>query len=162
VAKGVVIPPGQYRFNRYEVEAQSSAVRPLRVGSYLWLGGFYGGTLVQWICFAYATALGAHLRLELNGENDFGKLPQGRFIQRLWQLKVLYAFTPDLAVSTFIQYESDARGVGLNSRLRWTLAPGRDLFLVWNRNWAQELAPGLRLTPAVDQVALKLRWTAAW
>jgi len=162
VAKGVVIPPGRYRFDRYEVEAQSSAARPLRVGSYLWFGGFYSGTLTQWICFVYATALGGQLRVELNGENDFGHLPQGRFVQRLWQLKVLYAFTPDLAVSTFTQYDSEARGVGLNARLRWTLSPGRDLFAVWDRNWAQEPVPGLRLVPAADQLALKLRWTATW
>jgi Domain of unknown function (DUF5916)/Carbohydrate family 9 binding domain-like len=162
VARGVVIPPGRYRFDRYEVEAQSSAARPLRVGSNLWFGGFYGGTLLQWTWFLYATGLGGHLRVELNGENDFGRLPQGRFVQRLWQWKVLYAFTPDLTVSTFTQYDSEVRGVGLNSRLRWTVSPGRDLFLVWNRNWAQEAAPGLRLTPAADQLTLKLRWTVTW
>ena len=83
-------------------------------------------------------------------------------MQRLWQLKVLFAFTPDLAVSTFTQYDSEARGVGLNARLRWTLSPGRDLFAVWDRNWAQEPVPGLRLVPAADQLALKLRWTATW
>jgi len=50
----------------------------------------------------------------------------------------------------------------LNARLRWILSPGRDLFVVWDRNWAQEPAPGLRLVPAADQLVLKLRWTATW
>src|SRR5262249_49970557 len=128
----------------------------------LWFGGFFGGTLIQWTCFLYATGAGGHLRVELNGENDFGRLPQGRFVARLWLLKVLYAFTPDLAISPFTPYDSQARGVGLNARLRWTLLPGRDLFVVWDRNWAQEPVPGLRLTPAADEVTLKLRWAASW
>jgi len=162
VARGVVIPPGRYRFERYEAEAQSSAARPLRIGSKVWWGGFYSGRLTQWTSFLYFTGLGGHLRVELDGENDFGKLPQGDFIQRLWHLKVLYAFTPDLTVSTLTQYDSEERDLGLNARLRWTLSPGRDLFLVWNRSWEEELTPGPRFTPRADQVAVKLRWTAGW
>jgi len=162
VARGVVIPPGRYRFERYEVEAQSSAARPLRIGSNLWWGGFYSGRLTQWTSFLYYTGLDGHLRVELDGENDFGTLPQGDFVQRLWHLKVLYAFTPDLTVSSFMQYDSEERDLGLNLRLRWTLSPGRDLFLVWNRSWEEELAPGTRFTPRADQVAVKLRWTAGW
>ena len=162
VVSGVFIPPGRYRFDRYEVEAQSSAARPLRVGAKVWFGGFYGGRLAQWSSFVYWTGLGGHLRVELDGESDFGRLPQGDFAQRLWQLKTFYAFTPDLTVSAFTQYDSESRGLGLNSRLRWTIAPGRDLFLVWNRNWEQSLGEGLRFRPAADQLTLKLRWTESW
>jgi len=152
VAKGVIIPPGSYRFVRYEAEAQSSAAQPLRLGAKVWLGGFYTGRLAQWTAFLTWTGREGHLRVELDGESDFGKLPQGDFIQRLWHLKVLYAFTPDLTVSTFAQYDSEERNLGLNTRLRWTLSPGRDLFLVWNRSWE----------PSADQLVLKLRWTAGW
>jgi len=33
ISPGVVIPPGDYHFSRYRVEAQSSSFRPLRVGA---------------------------------------------------------------------------------------------------------------------------------
>ena len=49
----------------------------------------------------------------------------------------------------------------MNARLRWTIEPGRDLFVVWNRGWQHpigEHAPDL-LVPDADQVIVKLRWT---
>lgn len=94
--------------------------------------------------------------------NNFGDLPQGEFIQRLWQLKTVYAASPDLVVSLFTQYDSESRDLGLNSRLRWTIRPGRDLFLVWNRNWQRTLDPGYRLELDSDQIVVKLRWTTLW
>ena len=79
-----------------------------------------------------------------------------------WQLKTVYAFSPDLIVSVFGQYDSESRDLGVNTRLRWTIQPGRDLFLVWNRNWQRTLDPGYRLDLDSDQIVVKLRWTTLW
>lgn len=162
VAQGVVIPPGEYRFTRWRVEGQSSSSRPWSVGSTVWFGDFFGGRLTEWQSFVHWTVGPGRLRLELDAANNFGDLPQGDFLQRLWQLKTIYAFSPDLIVSAFAQYDSDSRDLGLNSRLRWTIQPGRDLFLVWNRNWQRTLDPGYRLQRDSDQVVVKLRWTTLW
>ncbi len=93
-------------------------------------------------------------------ENDFGYLPQGDFIERLWQVKAIAAFSPDLILSAYAQYDSLSRNAGLNARLRWTVQPGNDIFLVWNRGW---LSPGqgntYNLTTQSDQIVLKVRWT---
>ena len=46
------------------------------------------------------------------------------------------AFRPDRAVivlSSFAHYDSGSQNVGTNTRLRWTITPGNDLFIVWNR-----------------------------
>ena len=162
VARGVVIPPGQYHFDRFRVEAQSSEARPWSLGSTIWFGEFFGGHLTQCESFVNWTAGPGRLRLELAAENDFGYLPQGDLIQRLLQLKTLYAFSPDLLLSVFTQYDSESRGLGLNSRLRWTIRPGRDLFLVWNRNWQRLPRPASRFETEADQVAVKLRWASLW
>jgi hypothetical protein len=162
VAAGVVIPPGEYQFTRWRVEGQSSSSRPWRVGSTVWFGDFFSGRLTEWESFVYWTFGPGRLRLELDAQNNFGDLPQGDFIQRLLQLKTVYAFSPDLIVSAFAQYDSESRDLGLNSRLRWTIRPGRDLFLVWNRNWQRTLDPGYRLGLDSDQVVVKLRWTTLW
>jgi len=162
VASGVVIPPGAYHFNRFRVEAQSSEARAWSVGSTFWFGEFFAGHLTQWESFVNWTAGPGRLRFELSAENDFGYLPEGDFIQRLLQLKTLYAFSPDLLLSAFTQYDSESRGLGLNSRLRWTIRPGRDLFLVWNRNWRRLPRPADRFETEADQVAVKLRWTSLW
>jgi hypothetical protein len=101
------------------------------------------------------------VQLEADLENDFGRLPQGSFVQRLWQMQGAYAWNPNLVLSSFIQYDTESQNVGTNTRLRWTIKPGNDLFIVWNRGW-QRLVLSPRETsivPQSDVVAVKLRWT---
>ncbi len=44
------------------------------------------------------------------------------------------------------------------SRFRWILQPGNDLFLVVNRGWERSLADD-RFTPVFDQGSAKLQYT---
>jgi len=99
------------------------------------------------------------LQLELDTENDFGHLPAGNFVQRLLQAKVIYAFSTNLILSSFTQYDTESRQVGVNNRLRWTLRPEADLFVVWNRGWRHPIGDDdLRFAPLADQFLVKLRW----
>lgn len=159
IAPGVVIPPSDYRFDRFRVEAQSSEHRPWRIGTTVWFGDFYDGRLTQLGNFVTWTEPSGHLALSLEAENAFGYLRAGNFIQRLWQLRGVYAFDPDLSLSSFFQYDSQTRNLGMNTRLRWTVHPGADLFLVWNRGWREEGERGLALKPTSEQIVVKLRWT---
>ncbi len=161
IAEGVVIPPGEYHFTRYRVEAQSSRHRPWRVGATVWFGDFYTGSLTQVESFVTYTTPRGHLQFELQAENDEAHLPEGDFIQRLWQLKTVYAFTPDLILSSYAQYDSESRNLGTNTRLRWTVRPGNDLYVVWNHGWEHPIntRDRLALTPVSDQLVVKLRWT---
>jgi len=50
--------------------------------------------------------------------------------------------------------------MGTNARLRWTIKPGNDLFIVWNRGWQRIVTdPHVSITPESDLIAVKLRWT---
>jgi hypothetical protein len=64
-------------------------------------------------------------------------------------------------LSSFIQYDTETQNVGTNTRLRWTIKPGNDLFIVWNRGWQRlVLNPNeTSIVPQRDVVAIKLRWT---
>jgi len=42
--------------------------------------------------------------------------------------------SPDLNVSSYVQYDTTTRSIGVNTRLRWTFKPVADLFLVYNHN----------------------------
>lgn len=161
VAPGVVIPPGSYQFNRFRLQAESSDSRPLSVGTTAWFGQFYGGNLTQLIGSVKWTQRSGHLQLALSTENDYGYLPQGDFRVLLWQLKAVYAFDPNLVLASFFQYDSESEELGMNARLRWTIEPGRDLFVVWNRGWKHPVGerPMDLLVPDADQVIVKLRWT---
>ena len=164
VADGVVIPQGSYHFTRYRVEAQSSRHRSWRVGAEYWFGDFFTGDLQQLQTFVTWTIPSGRLQTEVSGENNFGHLPEGDFSQRLWQLKLVWAFTPDLILSSYSQYDSESREVGVNNRFRWTIRPGRDLFVVWNHGWKRPV--GTRgdwsLHPVDDSLVVKIRWTWRW
>ncbi len=160
ISKGVVIPVGEYHFTRYGIEAQSSDHRPWTVGATVWFGEFFAGRLTQTQAYGtYTTPAGHHL-FEFTTENDFGRLPQGDFIERLHQLRWAWAFSPDLVLSVFAQNELGSGSLGWNARLRWTVKPGNDLYVVWNRNWIETSEGGRRrFERESDQVVLKARWT---
>ncbi len=161
ITSGVIIPPGRYRFTRWRLEGQTSAHRPVQFGHTTWFGTFYDGTLTEWENYLKWTTIHGRLQLELNTVNDFGRVANNQaLIQKLWQLQTAYAWNPNLILTSFIQYDSESRNLGTNTRLRWTLKPGNDLFVIWNRGWRQPLATrDLHLFPEVDLVAIKLRWT---
>lgn len=160
VSPGVVIPPGSYDFTRWCFEAQTSSHRPLPFGTTTWFGGFYNGHLTQQENYVKWTSPRGRLQLSVQTENDFTHMPEGNFVQRLWQFQGAYAWNPNLILTSFVQYDTDSNSVGTNTRLRWTIKPGNDLFVVWNRSWQKIVpSPNLSLVPESDLIAVKLRWT---
>ena len=161
VSPGVVIPEGVYDFTRYRSQASTRPDRPLQAGGSVEFGDFYDGRLTQTEAFARYAERSGHLQLELDGLHIEGALPAGDFLTRLWQLKTAYAFSPDLVLSLYGQYDSVSRNIGVNARLRWTLRPGADLYAVWTRGWLRP--PGadrlLEAEPLDSEVVVKLRWT---
>jgi hypothetical protein len=49
--------------------------------------------------------------------------------------KVDLTFNKSIFWSTFIQYSSQQKNVGINTRLQWRFAPLSDLFIVYNDNY---------------------------
>lgn len=160
VAPGVIIPAGDYTFTRWRFEAQSSPHRKLQFGTTTWFGQFYDGHLTQQQNYLKWTSFKGKAQLEFDTENDFAHMPEGNFVQKLWQAHVAYAWSPNLIITSFVQYDTESQNVGTNTRLRWTIKPGNDLFIVWNRGWERLVTrPDLSLVPQTDFVAVKLRWT---
>ena len=160
VSSGVVIPPGSYQFNRWRAEAQTSPHRTFQFGNTTWFGQFYNGHLTQQENYVKWTSPKGRLQLQLDAENDFAHLPEGNFVQKLWQLQGAYAWNPNLILTSFIQYDTSSQSVGANTRLRWTIKPGNDLFIVWNRSWERLITrPDPSFIPQGELIAVKLRWT---
>ena len=135
VAPGVIIPVGDYTFTRWRAEVQTSGHRPLQFGTTTWFGQFYNGHLTQQENYLKWTSPKGRIQLELNTETDFAHMPEGNFVQRLWQVQAAYAWNPNLILTKIIDIDTDSQNVGTNTRLRWTIKRGNDLFIVWNRGW---------------------------
>jgi hypothetical protein len=156
-----VLPVGEYRFDRFRAEFETSAHRVLQFGTTTWFGTFYNGTLLQQINGLTYTQPRGRYQMDLRLEQNFGRLNQGSFVQRLWQAGGNYSFHPNLVLTSFLQYDTESHSAGNNMRLRWTLKPGNDFFIVWNRGWKRLLLSrdDLNLVPETDLIAVKLRWT---
>lgn len=133
IAEGVVIGPGAYHWMRYRIEAGTAQKRRLYGQLTWWFGGFYDGDLdqFQWTGAWNPTPL---VTVEFTGERNVGRLPSGHFKQTLVGNRVRVNISPDLSVSSYVQYDTDSDAIGVNTRLRWTFSPAGDLFVVYNHN----------------------------
>ena len=84
-------------------------------------------------------------------------LPEGSFTTDIVTLKADVNVTPNLSgQSGAVRNESSL--AGLQSRLRWILQPGNDLFLIVNRGWQRTLDES-RFEPLFDRASAKLQYT---
>ena len=133
IADGVEIQPGPYHWVRYRFEGGTAERRPVSTQLTWWTGGFYDGHLDQLIWEITWNPL-ALVTLEVNGERNVGSLPAGRFTQTLVGTRARLNVSPDLSVASYVQYDTESDLLGTNTRLRWTLRPQADLFIVYNHN----------------------------
>jgi len=161
IVPGVSIDAGSYHFTRSSLVASSRPDRPVAVGGSVTFGDFYDGRLTQTEGYLRTATPSGALQVEIDGLYIEGALPAGDFITSLWQLKTAYAFSPDLVLSLYGQYDSESRNIGMNTRLRWTIKPGVDLYAVWTRGWLHPSGAErpLEAEPIDAEAVVKLRWT---
>ena len=95
--------------------------------------------------------------VEFTGERNVGRLATGDFTQTVVGNRLRVNISPDLSISSYVQYDTDSDSVGTNTRLRWTFRPVADLFVVYNHN-VRSLLDRWRLDS--NQLLVKLQY--AW
>jgi len=96
------------------------------------------------------------VRVEIRSDRNEVVLDEGEFTTQLFELRVDYSFSPDVSWSNLVQYDSASAILGFQSRFRWILEPGNDLFLIFNRGW--EDLEG-RFIPVFDRGSVKFQYT---
>ena len=73
---------------------------------------------------------------------------------------VAYAASPFVSLSNLIQYDNRSRNLGWQSRVRWTVQPGDDLFFVFNQGWIREEtdAGTLRFSAQDRKISAKIQY----
>jgi len=86
------------------------------------------------------------------------KLPEPFNSASFWLVgpRAELAFSRSLFFSTFVQYNTQANNVNINSRLQWRFRPVSDLFLVYTDNYLSEQ---FFADPTVKNRALVLKVT---
>jgi hypothetical protein len=160
IAPYVRCPAGPYDFQRYGLDLITSSHRTIQFTNSSYFGGYYDGHLYHQTNQLNWTPFRGKLATGIMADNYFGHTPQGNFVERLWQFKGALSWSPDLSLSTFIQYDNVSFALSSNTRLRWTFRPGDDFYVIWDRTWVHNAAhPGVNLDPDAESITAKIRWT---
>ena len=78
--------------------------------------------------------------INLGAEYSYTKMTaEGKgFDTNLFRVDLGFDFTPDLSLSTNVQFDDVSNLLGTNTRFRWIITPGTDVFLVYNHNWIND------------------------
>jgi hypothetical protein len=158
IADDVTLPVGDYRFTRYRAEFETAPKRFWEAQMTWWFGTYWSGRadeIQAELLFKFAP----HIQAGISAEQTFARLPQGNFVARVWALRADYAFSPFFTIANFLQYDNESNNLGWQSRLRWILRPGNDLFFVVNQGWERDPAGGFRFRAAGTRVTGKVQYT---
>ena len=159
IQPGIVIPPGDYHYAAWIAEVETAQRRRWIASVEARWGSFYDGDLTRVEAELVLKPI-PHLLVSAGGEWSQGDLPAGRFTAKVLAGRLEVNFSPNLGWSNLVQYDSDSRELGFQSRLRWRLRPGRDLFVVFNRGWIHEEEGAYR--PYFDRGSAKVQHTFRW
>lgn len=137
ISDTVEIPAGSYHWTRWRLEAGTASKRRISGQVTWWFGGFYGGHLSE-LSLTGTLRPSAMFIVELNAGHNVGRVPQGRFVQDVIGTRLRVNVSPDLQVSSYLQYDNQSRSIGSNTRLRWSFTPQGEFFLVYNHNLDEE------------------------
>jgi hypothetical protein len=138
ISPGVHLQPGVYRFTRFRAVLSSATKRRLSGSVNLAYGGYWSGTAEQ-VTTNITFKLPPWFTVSAITNQTFAHLPEGDFIARIFSSSISYAASPTLSFSNLVQYDNRSRNLGWQSRMRWTLQPGSDLFFAFRQGWIQDM-----------------------
>jgi hypothetical protein len=150
----------EYSFTRASVGFSSANRRMVAVAPSVEFGEFFSGTRLE-------TTLDVTLRLRpgliayLSGEWNRVDLPEGTpFNARLYRAVLETQFSPWVALVNNVQYDTQSSVIGWQSRFRWIVRPGNDLYVVYTHNWRDDpLVPTRGFTTLDRRAASKIIYT---
>jgi len=155
---GVFIPPGEYQFTRWRGSFNSAARRRLSGSINGSFGNYWSGeakTLQTGVTYK----MPPYFSISFNTNQTFARLPQKNFVARIISSTVSFAVSPFLSFSNLIQYDNQSRNLGWQSRVRWIVQPGNDLFFVFSQGWLQDTRGGYRFNAQESKVSAKVQYT---
>jgi hypothetical protein len=138
ISREITLPTGaQYDYTRYAIEGRTANRRVLAINGRYETGGFYSGTRSQTVAGLIVRARPGYI-LYLNGEWNQIDLVEGRFTTRLYRVIGETQFSPFIAWVNNFQFDTQSSVLGWQSRFRWIMKPGNDLYVVYTHNWLDD------------------------
>jgi hypothetical protein len=138
ISRTITLPLGaEYDYSRFRINGRTAERRKVSINGRFETGQFYSGTRTQ-------RQMNLNVRLRpglivyVTGEWNRLKLAEGEFSTRLYRLVSETQLSPFIALVNDVQYDSQSAVVGWQSRFRWILTPGNDLYVVYTHNWLDD------------------------
>ena len=145
---------GRYHFDEVNLRLTASSNRPLSGQFFVGYGGFFDGTRVR-TSSDVTLRLSKHLQTGIIYSFDNLRLPEGDENIHVLRGRVSILFTPEISWITLVQFDNVSDTIGVNSRFRWIIEDGREVFLVLNQGFdTREDVRATRTAPLA-----KLQWT---
>ena len=137
----LALPLAHYRYNQYTFTANSDSRKILVLTTGLTTGGFYNGKYAQ-VVSSLLFQLQPHFNFTMSAEYDHIIFPfpygRGNFVLLSPRLEI--CLTTKLSWTTYIQYNTQANNININSRLQWQFKPLSNLYIVYTDNYM--ITPG--------------------
>ena len=127
----IAIPLGSYNFWQQGIELSTAPRRNAWIAFDFNWGNFFNGSRRS-LDIKAGYKIGIPFFIGLEYEQNNVDLPGGSFITRIYRINADVYFNPDISLSNFIQYDNVSEKWGWQSRFRWILKPGNEIYLVWN------------------------------
>jgi hypothetical protein len=135
ISDGVVLPTGrEYTFTRYRFQASTADRRILATRSSVEYGNFFSGDRRE-VVVNLSVRPRPGVLVNLQSEWNRVDFPEGQFNTRVYRVIADTQFSPWIYLVNNVQFDSVSANMGWQSRLRWILKPGNDLYLVYTQNW---------------------------
>ncbi len=155
ISDGVFVPVGDYTWTRARVEFESALKRPVSCNLALEGGSFYDGhredaeAELSWRPSRFFNGALAYTQNHV-------VLDEGAFTDHLGSVHANWTPSPEVEWRNFLQFDNVSDSLGINSRVRWILQPGSDLYLVWNQTQARVAGSFI---PLQQEAAFKIGYT---
>jgi Domain of unknown function (DUF5916) len=158
IRRGITLPlNAEYTFTRVRGNWQTANRRVVAVGGRIEGGQFYSGTRREFVTNLTVRVAPGYI-VYLTGEWNSVNLPEGAFTTRLYRVVGETQFTPFIAWVNNIQYDTQSNVAGWQSRFRWIVRPGSDIYVVYTHNWLDD--PTLQRFATQDKrIATKALYT---
>ncbi|MBK5257759.1 MAG: carbohydrate binding family 9 domain-containing protein [Vicinamibacteria bacterium] len=153
IAKDVVLPVGEYGFQDVKLTYTLGAQRTVPGKVSYQKGSFWSGDRDA-VTFDGRIQVGSKFSLEPRLSLNWVDLPEGDFNTRLFGARANVTFSPRMALSGYVQYNSKSDSLSSSLRFRWEYQPGSDLFVVYS-----EGRGGFSEDPLLTNRTLALKFT---
>ena len=92
-------------------------------------------------------------------DQTFARLKEGNFVARIFSFRGDYSVSPFLGFFNLVEFDNESKKLGWQSRVRWILRPGNEVFIVFNQGWLQDDHGGFHFRPADTRLAGKMQYT---